>query len=341
MVSSRLVSSVATLLSSVTLLPCVAALASAAPTLASAAMTPSTDCTSVNRREAKALLSKCYAMQADGRTRTFRLYVPATHKGPAALILVLHGGGGGGGNMEWLTKDGLNHIADREGALIAYPDGIGHGWNDGRGDVRSKAEREDIDDVSFLRALVKEVGTAYQIDPARVYATGISNGGLMSYRLACDAADIFAAVAPVAANMSDLLASRCLPSRPISMAIFNGTDDPIMPYEGGEIKVLWAARGRVLSTRATLERWLALDKCSALHPAGELIDAIPDDGTALLQQTAECAGKTEMTLYEIRGGGHTWPGGEPYLGKMIVGNVSRELDANEVIWHFFAQHPLR
>ena len=305
------------------------------------AITASDGCTAVNRREGRTLESRCYSIEVAGLARTFRLYAPAGHPGPLPLLLVLHGGGGGGGNMEWLTRQGLNRIADRDGALIAYPDGIGKGWNDGRGDLKSKAAQQNVDDVGFLRALPRQIATSFPVDPQRVYATGISNGGLMSYRLACDASDVFAAVAPVAASMSELLAPRCAPSRPVPMAIFNGTDDPIMPWNGGEIKVLWAARGKVLSTAATVARWMELDRCGPLYQAGGLLDTVPDDDTAVLRQSAQCAGHAAIDLYEIRGGGHTWPGGEPYLGKWLVGRVSREIDANEVIWRFFKDHPLR
>jgi polyhydroxybutyrate depolymerase len=170
-----------------------------------------------------------------------------------------------------------------------------------------------------------------------VYVTGISNGGLMSYRIACDAADIFAAAAPVAANMSTDIAPGCKPARPISVAIMNGTEDPIMPWGGGPVKVLWFKRGNVLSTSATQARWVELDHCGAAQ-TDATVDAANDDGTALVKHTSHCIGMTEVDLFEIRGGGHTWPMGEPYLGERLVGRVSHELDANEAIWEFFARH---
>src|SRR5262245_2037870 len=99
----------------------------------------SKDCVSINRRQAATSEAKCYSMEHAGVVRTFRVYAPAPLKGPAPLVLVLHGGGGSGGNMEWLTERGFNRIADRDGAVIVYPDGIGKGWNDGRTDMKSKA----------------------------------------------------------------------------------------------------------------------------------------------------------------------------------------------------------
>ncbi|MDB6042775.1 MAG: hypothetical protein JWM63_1326 [Gammaproteobacteria bacterium] len=306
-----------------------------------AAITSSTACTTMTRHDPTPE-SKCYSIEHGGLKRTFRLYIPAkTTEGALPLIFVLHGGGGTGANMEWLTRQGFNRIADREGAIIAYPDGVGRSWNDGRADLQSRSSNEKVDDLGYLRELPREISGTFPVDVARVYATGISNGGFMAYRLACDAADVFAAVAPVAASLPVDLGQRCAPARAVSLTIINGTEDPIVPWNGGAIRVLWVARGSVLSAQATAARWMELDKCDSLHDVGGLKDAVADDGTALLQRTAECAGKSEITLYEVRGGGHTWPGGEAYLGQTIVGRVSHELNANETVWRFFSGRSLQ
>jgi polyhydroxybutyrate depolymerase len=255
------------------------------------------------------------------------------------LIFVLHGGGGNGVGMESLTRRGFNRIADAEGAVIVYPDGIGKGWNDGRTDLKSKATQEHVDDVGFLRALPRAIGTKFSIDERRVYITGISNGGLMSYRMACDAADVFAAAGPVAANMSVQLAPICKPARPIPVAIIEGTEDPIMPWQGGTIRVLGFGHGNVISTEETFARWLSLDKCKKPRERGP-VNAVASDDTSVLEHNAACADGTEVRLYEIQGGGHTWPSGVPYLGKHIVGRVSEELDGNQVLWDFFKQYSL-
>ena len=312
------------------------ALAGSGPPLA-AAIQPD-DCLPTRRTDASREAA-CYSLAQDGRKRTLRLYVPKGHSEPLPVVLVLHGGGGTGGGMEWLTQHGFNRIADRDGALIVYPDGIEHGWNDGRGAHRSAAAAA-VDDLAFLRALPGKLGALHPIDPTRVYVTGISNGGMMSYRLACDAADEFAAAAPVAANMAVELEGKCHPARAMSLLIMNGVDDPIMPWKGGVIRVLWMTRGQVLSAEDSAARWLALDQCGALEPQA-LIEADPPDGTQVAPRTARCAGGSEVRLYEIRGGGHTWPRGEPYLGARVVGHVSRAIDANETIWAFLRAHARR
>lgn len=308
--------------------------------LAQAELRPSRDCLSVGRK-AFEVEAKCWSMKHDGRTRTVRLYVPARLERKAGMIFVLHGGGGSAGATERLTKRGFHRIADRDGVLIAYPEGVDKQWNDGRRDLNAKAVRERVDDVAFLLALAQSLTQRLGIDRQRLFATGISNGGMMSFRLACDAASTFAAVAPVAANLSEDLEPNCKPARPISIAIVNGVDDPIDPWNGGPIKVLWSGRGTVLSTPKTVDRWLQLNRCTALQSVGSLIDKVRDDGTTLRQHRAQCTDHTSVVLYEIRGGGHTWPSGEAYLGPRLVGRVSYELDANEAIWSFFREQPRR
>lgn len=291
------------------------------------------------RRKDESHEAACYSLLHDGRKRTLRIYLPPGHSEPLPVVLVLHGGGGTGGGMEWLTRRGFNRIADRDGAIVVYPDGIDHGWNDGRGANRSAADAA-VDDAGFLRALPAQLASLHPVDRARLYVTGISNGGMMSYRLACDAAEVFAAAAPVAANMAVELDGRCHPARARPLLIMNGVDDPIMPWHGGLIRVLWMTRGTVLSSEESAARWLSLDHCGALEPQA-VIEADPADGTSAAPRSARCADGGEVRLYEIRGGGHTWPRGEPYLTPRIVGRVSRALDANETIWAFFRAHALR
>ena len=306
-----------------------------------AGIQPSQGCLSNSAKITRSLQSRCQAATFGGRERTFFVYAPAAHaQALVPLVVVLHGGGGTGGGMEWLTRGSFNRIADREGAVIVYPDGIGKGWNDGRSNDNATASQDGVDDVAWLRALPGILAAKFPIDLERVYVTGISNGGLMSYRLACDAADVFAAVAPVAANMSVDLAPVCRPVRSISVAIINGTDDPVMPWGGGPVKVLWLKRGSVLSTSQTVARLSELDHCSGMRDVGGVTDAVPNDGTSVVANAAQCAGGAELMLYEVRGGGHTWPQGEPYLGPRLVGRVSQELDATGKLWAFFKRHSL-
>lgn len=299
--------------------------------LAPAALTPSSECLSSRGRMDGDVQATCFAMEHDGRQRTTRIY-PAHRRSVAApLIFILHGGGGSASSMELLTRGAFNRIADREGAVVVYPEGVDRHWNDGR-DLPETAARENVDDVGFILALIEEVGGQHSLDRGRIFATGISNGGFMSMRLACDAAETFAAVAPVTAVLSETLGARCAPSRPVSVMIINGTEDPLVPWNGGMVKVLGASRGAVWSADRTFERWLELDDCG---PKGDArTDNDPADKTTVVVHRARCRDDVEVRLYEIQGGGHTWPGGVAYANERLVGRVSQELDASEEIWRF-------
>jgi polyhydroxybutyrate depolymerase len=303
---------------------------------ASPAYAANTACLSSRGRIQGPLESQCESLNHDGRVRTYRLYVPSSLHEPAPLLLVLHGGGGSGSNMELMTHRGFNRVADRDGALVVYPDGVGRNWNDGRTDVRAKAMQEHVDDVGFLRALVRELSARYRLDAKRVYSTGISNGGFMSFRLACDAADVFAAVAPVAANLSVDLGPQCKPSRPVSVAMLNGTEDPLVPWKGGQVGLWGIKRGEAWSSEQTFDTWATLDGCT-VKSDDQVFDNDEDDGTSVvLHVRSQCRGGTEVRLYEIRGGGHNWPRGEKYLSERIVGRISQELDGVKEVWGFLS-----
>ena len=285
--------------------------------------------------------SRCFTMSFDGQERSYRLYVPAHLASAAPVIFVLHGGGGSGSGQELMTQGGFNRITDREGVIVVYPDGVGRNWNDGRSGVKSRAFEEKIDDVGFLNAVLEAVAARFPIDRKRVFATGMSNGGFMSFRLACEASGIFLAVAPVVAGLSVDLGPRCRPERPVSVAILNGTEDPLVPWNGGYVKALGLKRGETWSAMRSYEKWIELDACEVRFNEPE-VNKVPDDETSLVRHRAvSCAAGAEVRLYEIRGGGHTWPRGAKYLGVKIVGRVSQEFDANQEVWAFFKSIPAR
>jgi polyhydroxybutyrate depolymerase len=287
------------------------------------------------------LESRCESLEAGGRTRTYRIYVPGHLANPAPLVFVLHGGGGSGSAQERITKGGFNRIADSEGIIVAYPDGVGRNWNDGRSDVSSSAFKDNVDDVGFFKALLEQLAAKYPVDRKRVFATGMSNGGFMSYRLACDAADIFLAVAPVVAGLSVDLGPRCRPQHPVSVLILNGTEDPLIPWEGGHVGAFGISRGQTWSAMQTYEKWIELDACKVRSDEPE-VNAVADDHTSVVRHRATaCKGGAEVRLDEIRGGGHNWPRGAKYLGVTFVGRISQELDGNAEIWSFFKTVPPR
>ena len=288
---------------------------------------------------AKAPETRCEALTFGGRERTFRIYVPAHLAAAVPVLFVLHGGGGGGAGMEELTQHGFNRRADEAGALVVYPDGVGHGWNDGRKDMDSRSVKEDVDDVGFLRALVASLEKRFPVDAAHVVVTGMSNGGMMTLRLACEARDVFKGFVAVAASLGADIAPGCDADGISRLALIDGTADPIVPWAGGTVSVIGWARGRVIGAKATFAHFMAAAKCGAERDDAPL-DRVADDGTQLTLHRADgCEGAADLRLYEIDGGGHTWPCGLAYARERFIGKVSRELDATDETWRFLGLAP--
>jgi polyhydroxybutyrate depolymerase len=267
-------------------------------------------------------------IRSGGMDRTYALHVPPGN--PVGLVLNLHGGGGTGRGQRGLTD--FDAIADAHDLLVAYPDGYDKSWADGRG--VSPADRRHVDDVGFLVALAGKLQNDYGIAPGRVFVTGMSNGAFMSNRLACDRADVFAAIAPVAGTLGVGLA--CNPSRPVSVLEAHGTADPLVPFKGGEVR----GRGGVshaVSANGMVDRWRSADGCQG-DPSAQVLPGVGDGTVVHRFDSAACAASTEVVCYQIDSGGHTWPGGKQYLPKAIIGPTTRGLDASEVIAQFFLTH---
>ncbi len=276
-----------------------------------------------------------------GLERTYRIHIPPSHDKakPLPLLIGLHGGGGTGKAMEKLTLRGFNKLSDREGFIVVYPDGIEKHWNDGRENVKYRAHQEKIDDVGFISELIDHLAKQYNIDIRRVYVTGISNGAMMSFRLACELSEKITAIAPVAGAMPENLPSQCSPSRSIPVLVISNTDDRLVPWEGGDIRFGRRTFGRALSVADTVKYWVNHNQCSSSASISMEPDRDPKDGTRVRKELYnQCRESSEIVLYAIEGGGHTWPGGHQYLPQWIIGKTSRDIDANEVIWNFFERH---
>ncbi len=281
----------------------------------------------------------------DNLIRTFHIHIPPSYSRSVQLplVLALHGRGGNGESMVLVTRKGFDRLADKNGFFVVYPDGIELNWNDGRMDeeANDRAHRENIDDVGFLSSLIDSLVKDYNIDPKRVYVTGISNGAIMSYRLACEIPQKIAAIAPVDGNIPIMLLNECSPSMPVSVLAINNVNDPLVPYEGGDIISAFhrVKLGKVLSVDESIGFWVERNQCSAEPVVTEEEDRDPKDGTRITRKEyTNSPDGTEVILYMVDGGGHTWPGGFQYLPAWIIGKTSRDIDANEVIWSFFSRH---
>jgi polyhydroxybutyrate depolymerase len=271
--------------------------------------------------------------------RTYYLHVPPSLPKDRALALVLmfHGGGGTPAFAERESR--FSDLADQEGFLVAYPQGFGKSWNDGRGVKAIPAQRDDIDDVGFVAALIDDASRIHKIDPKRIYATGISNGAIFSHYLADKLSSRIAAIAPVAGGMPESLERAFKPGEPVSVLILNGTKDPIVPYLGGDIALLGATRGRIIATEEAASKWAAHNHCESVPTLEVVADKNPNDGCLPKKLTyANCKVGTEVVLYRMEGAGHTWPDGLQYLPQRLVGKVCRDINGAEIIWEFFKGH---
>lgn len=259
---------------------------------------------------------------SSGESHPVYYYVPASRAARPAIVLSLHGGGRGAANFVENTK-GLLSYADREGFIAVYPDAGGN-WNDGRANFVG-----DPSDVTYLRAVVDWVANNLNGDRNRVYIVGASNGGTMAYKVACDDPGLVRAIAPIIASFNRTQYSNCKPSSPTPVAIFNGTDDPLMVYEGGVSTSRLASFAPqddvIVPTTETAAFWARVNGCSTTPAAENLPDRVRGDGTTVTV-LRYC---DRVQLFRVNGGGHTIPGGveRGRIATRLVGNTSQEIDA--------------
>jgi polyhydroxybutyrate depolymerase len=273
-----------------------------------------------------------------GRDRRYAIYVPKELKPKSPLLIVLHGGGGDGPLIRQGTGFEFDMLADANSFVVVYPDGIGQGWNACRKGTDNDATRQRIDDVAFLEAIIANEAAAHDIDKTRVFATGHSFGGQMSYRLALERPNEFAGIAAISANLPAPGSNSCQPvNAAIPVMIMNGTDDPVSPYRGGR-----TGRGtnqsNALSTEATALYFVGRNGLADMPDITRLPHGKDSDATWVERVTWAAEGKPEVILYTIHGGGHVVP--QPYYRyPALSGRQTQDLDAPAVIWDFFSKLP--
>ena len=289
------------------------------------------------REAAPTVAFETITLDVGGRTRTYVLHVPAARPGPRPLVVSIHGAGGSAQGVE--HQSGWGALADREGFVVAYPDGTGKTWNDGRADTPSRSVKEHVDDVGFLAALIEDVARRTPIDRQRVYVNGMSNGAFMSSRFACERADLVAAIGLVVGTIGPDVLATCKPARPFSVISFGSTNDPLVPYEGGFVRLGIIVRGKAVSFDDTTRLWVDRFGCTSPAERTLLPDRDPGDGSTARLDAYACPKGGAVHAYTILGGGHTWPGGRQYLPRPIIGPVNRDVDATAAMWAFFVAHP--
>lgn len=292
--------------------------------------------------------SEYHAFSHNGIQRGYLLYLPQDiGAGPLPLVMALHGGGGSSKKWATYTQYGFERLADDAPFILVYPDGLEGQWNDGREIKQSYAHRNHVDDLGFLSSLIEYLCNTLPVDRGRVFVTGASNGGMMALVLAARHPEQIAAIAPVIASIPARVAGSLAPSEPVSVLIMNGKEDPLVPWQGGFVKIGRQTRDQVIPTEQTVEFWRQVNGCGAEGMTTGLPDLDPGDGTRAWQ-TVYSGGRagTEVWLIGIEGGGHTWPGRVEWRGPLLkavasgfVGRKCRDFDATDVIWEFFRTHP--
>lgn len=273
-------------------------------------------------------------LELDDLTRTALVYVPDNVASPAPVVLCLHGYTNNA--VFQMEYSALNTVADEAGFVAVYPQGepdelgINH-WN-------ADFDPSDVDDLAFLEALLDLLEADYDADPQRLYSCGFSNGGMMSYALACAIPDRIAAVASVAGTMPDNLLADCVPSQPVPTMHIHGDLDLIVPYNGGGLGEQ-TGFGSLSSVEETVEFWsntyaACQETATSDLPNTSLLDLC----TVTKTVHDACVNGAEYWNYTINGGGHTWPGAFPLV---VVGSTNQDIDASAEIWEFFQMHPLQ
>ncbi len=298
------------------------ALALILPAVAALVLPPSTASGRASGTDVEATLT------VDGAARSYVLHLPPAAAGrePLPLVVVLHGGGANAASAIELT--GFSAEADAEGFIVAYPNGTGRAkptaatagqfsWN--AGDCCGAAMRRDADDVGFLRSLVSTIEQERAVDRHRIYAAGFSAGGMMAYRLACEAGDIFAGVAVVSGA---ILVPSCTPTRPVSLIHIHGTDDEAVPFDGTAERESYA-RAKFPPVRDSVAFWAAFDGCRTKPVTRDSVAGIK------AEDYPDCKAGTAVRFDVVEGGIHAWPDGADTPG----------FAATPRIWRFFADHP--
>ncbi len=273
-------------------------------------------------------------LKVDGKDRSYLVHVPKKYDGktPTPVVLALHGAAMNGPMMAVFC--GLNKKADEAGFIAVYPSGgTGLGmfltWN--AGGIKTK---DRADDVAYIRAALDDLSGVAKVDPKRVYATGMSNGGMMCYRLAAELSDRIAAVAPVGGTMA---IEKADPKRPVALIHFHGTADTFVPFDGpGKDSPKFI---HFKSVADSIQTWVKIDGCDEKP---EIVD-LPDkakDGTTIQRKTyGHGKDGAEVVLVVIKGGGHTWPGEEPIVD--FIGKSTKNIAANDLLWEFFQKHAMK
>ncbi len=270
-----------------------------------------------------------------GRLQTYYLHTPKSYQSerPTPLVLVFHGSGGSGKSIANVTH--FDDLAEQKGFIVVYPDGIDHRWNQVK---HYSSSQVDVNNASFILALIEHLQQIRNIDRRRIYVTGFSSGAILTQTLACKLSDRIAAFASVAGTLPVNVASSCKPQTPVSLLMINGKGDESVPYPGGKVDDV----REVISVPKTAEIWQQHNGCALNSKKVEpLADTASNHGTKVeISSYLGCRDGSEVTLMSVEGIGHSWPGSASENVKNDQSNVSPGINASQTIWDFFQRHTL-
>lgn len=270
-------------------------------------------------------------IRTEDAERSYVVYVPEKYDStkPTPVVIALHGASMNARQMELFT--GLSKKAEEAGFIVVYPNGTGIPglltWNAGA--FPPTLSKRRVDDVGFMTKVLDEVTKRVNVDTKRVYCTGLSNGGMMAYRLASEMSHRIAAVASVSGTM---VCEDCNPKRAVPILHFHGTKDALVPYAGLDAKVV-----KLRSVEETIQCWVKADGCSITPDVAD-VPGFKEDLKVTRKRYNSGRQDSEVVLYTIDGGGHAWPG-RPSPGGLL-GATTYTINANDLIWEFFERHPL-
>ncbi|MCA9802638.1 MAG: hypothetical protein KC777_11775 [Cyanobacteria bacterium HKST-UBA02] len=261
-----------------------------------------------------------------GKKRKFLVHVPEDKPDrPLPVVILLHGALTSPRLVQWISR--MSQKADSEKFYAVYPASTGgllSTWN--AGECCGPAQKNEVDDIGFLSAVIDKMSTDYQVDPSRIYIAGVSNGGMMAYRAGCELSERVAAIASVEGFMASC---HCRPKVPVSVLAINGTEDRVIPIEGGTGRFWGFFPVKVKPASSALEFWLDRNRCLD-EPA------IEEHGHITKRTFVSPESNTEVCFYTIEGGGHAWPGGR--WSFPLSPERRREFSATDEIWEFFKDH---
>jgi polyhydroxybutyrate depolymerase len=269
-----------------------------------------------------------HTIDVNGVSRTYLLYVPPGQNGKhLPAFILMHGSGSTDAQQERYSN--FDAFAQAHGLVVMYPNGIDKHWNDGR----VIGHESMADDIAFMKAMLAEVTAQGLIDPKRVYAAGISNGGFMAQHMACVMPDALAGIGVVAATQP--VDAACPSPRPMPVIFFHGTADKFVPFDGGPIAPQFGNRGTALSNAQAVAIWQKRNGCGAAQRT-QIASKDASDPLPVTVETYSCPAGRGLEDVIVQGGGHTWPGAQQgWLATKILGPVTNNIDANTAMWSFF------